>query len=97
MPAQQRLANGPRIQLARAEKSDEARKPSRQCLRKYLIFAWRLILQPQAQDGKRIGRPVEFAVESRDETVAPQNRQRVVTELAQVLRLVHLPHVVETE
>ena len=55
------------------------------------IFAEGLILQPQAQDDERVGRPVEFAVESRDELVAPQNRQRVVAELALVLRACRPP------
>ena len=91
------LANRRRIQLARAEKRDESRKPARQCLRKCLILAEGLIFQPQAQDDERVGRPVEFAVEARDEPVAPQNRQRVVAELALVLRLVDLPHVVEAK
>ena len=95
--AQQRLANGRGIQLARAEKSHEARKPTRQGLRKGLIGAERLLLQPQAQDDERVGRTVEFAVEARDQLVAPQHRQRVVAEPALMLRLVDLPDVVEAK
>ncbi len=72
--AQQRLANRRCIQLARAEKRHEARKPTSQRLRKGLIEAKSLILQPQTQDNERVGRPVEFAVETGDETVAPENR-----------------------
>src|SRR5260221_10475909 len=64
--AQQRLANRRGIQLARAEKPHETPQPMRQGLRKGLIGADRL-LQPQAQDDERVGHPVEFAVEARDE------------------------------
>ena len=97
MVAQQRLANRRCIQFTRAEKSDKSRQSTSQCLRKCLIFAEGFILQPQAQDDERVGRPVEFAVEARDEPVAPQNRHRVVAELALRLGLVDLPHVVEAE
>src|SRR5437870_1007439 len=72
-------------------------KPTCQCLCKCLIEALSLILQPQAQDDECVGHPVEFAVEPRDEPVAPHNRQRVVAEPALVLRLVDLPDVVEAE
>src|SRR5260370_39225188 len=92
-----RLANRRGIQLARAEKPHEACQPASQCRRKGLIKAVSLILQPQAQDDERVGRPVEFAVEARDQPVAPQYRQRVVAEPTLVLRLVDLPDVVHAE
>src|SRR5579864_8692550 len=66
-----RLANHRGIQPARAQKPHEARQPASQGLRKGLIEALSLILQPQAQDDKRAGRPVEFAVEARNEPIAP--------------------------
>jgi hypothetical protein len=66
-------------------------KPGRQCLHKGLIETSSLILQPQTQDDERVGLPVELAVETGDETLAPENRQRVVAEPALVLRLVDLP------
>ena len=42
--AQQRLANRLRFQLARAQKRNEPREPTRQGLRKCLIFAEALVL-----------------------------------------------------
>ncbi len=90
-PAQQRFLNCVCIQFVRAQKRDEACKPAGECLRKRLVFAKDLILQPQAQDDKRIGRPVEFAVEARHEPVAPQYRQRVVAELALVPQVCRPP------
>src|SRR5215207_8394635 len=86
-----------RIQPARAEKRDEARKPPRQCLRKCFVLAESLVFQPQAQDDERVRRTVEFAVESADELVTPQDWQGVVAELALVLGLVYLQHVVEVK
>src|SRR5215207_10567289 len=86
-----------RIQLARAKKRDEACKPTRQCLGKCFVLAQSLILQPQAQDDERVRRAVEFAVKSGDELVTPQDWQGVVAELALVLGLVDLQHVVEVK
>src|SRR5437879_13121313 len=85
------------IQLARAEKPHEARKSTSQCHCKRLIETLSFLLQPQTQDDERAGYPVEFTVETGDETVAPENRQRVVPKLALAKRLVDLPYVVEAE
>src|ERR1700738_76832 len=91
--AQQRRENRCCIQLARTEKLHEACKPTSQCLRKCLIEAESLILQPQTQDDERVGCSVEFAVETGDETITPENRQRVITEFTLGKRLVDLPHI----
>src|SRR5262245_24838715 len=89
--AQEPLANRPHVQLAGAEKIDEARKPTGQCLRKGFIFAEGLRLQPQSQDDKSVRCPVQSAVKTCDEPVAPQDWQCVVAELALVLGFVNFP------
>ena len=68
-----------------------------QCFGKRLVLAETLILQPQAQDDERVCRAVELAVETRHELIAPQDRHRVVAELAKVRRFVYLPNVVKAE
>src|SRR5215467_11479990 len=52
-----RFANRRGILLARTEEFHEARQPTSQGLRKGLIVAQSLLLQPQAQDDERVGRP----------------------------------------
>ena len=55
------------------------------------------ILEPEAEDREGGGRSLEPAVEPGDESVAPQDWERVVAELALRRRRVHLPDVVEVE
>lgn len=70
---QQRLADRLCVQFARAQKRNEPFEPTSQCLCKCLVLAEGPILQPQAQDDKRVRQAVEFAVKSGGELVIPQD------------------------
>src|ERR671925_510985 len=96
-PADGSLPDGTDVDAFRAEEPLHALYAAGERLDERRVVGERLVLEPQTEDREGRGRAVQSSVEAGDQPVAPQDRQRVVAELALHRRRVHLPDVVEVE
>src|SRR5512140_1605036 len=86
-----------KVDLLGAEEACKSQESPGERLRKCPILYRRSFLVPETPDLERPADAIEFGIEARDQLIAVQDRQCVITPAALLSRLVDLPQVFEIE